>query len=70
MEDEGGDTEGVVIPPEFQQATHSLMKQAKTKHHLSHVRSMISDKEDAMREAESGKANKLSAFSGSEMPKD
>lgn len=67
MEDEGS-SDGVVIPPEFQQATHSLMKQAKTKHHLSHVKSMISDKEDAMREAESGKANKLSAYSGEGMP--
>lgn len=49
---------GVVVPEEFQQQTHELLKNATTKHHLSHIRDRIYEKEDAMRKAEMAKRPK------------
>lgn len=50
--------EGVVIPEEFQQATHELLKKADTKHHLSHIRDRVYAKEDEMRQADDKKKGK------------
>jgi hypothetical protein len=44
--------EGVLVPEEYQKDTHALMQKTTTKHHISHVRSALSEKEDRMREAE------------------
>ena len=49
---------GVVVPEEFQQQTHELLKNATTKHHLSHIRDRIYEKEDAIRKAEMSKKPK------------
>lgn len=50
--------EGVVIPEDFQQATHELLQKADTKHHLSHIRDRVYQKEDEMRQNEHKAANK------------
>jgi hypothetical protein len=59
-QDEAG--AGVVVPEEFQKKTHELMKSAKDKHHVAHVRSMLNSKEDDMRKEEM--KNKPSPASG------
>jgi hypothetical protein len=46
---------GVVIPEEFQQAVHGVLKKATTKHHLNHIRDRVYAKEDEMRKAEESK---------------
>lgn len=46
---------GVVIPEEFQQAVHGVLKQATTKHHLNHIRDRVYAKEDEMRKSEEAK---------------
>ena len=51
QQDEGS-KEGVVIPEDFQQAVHGIVKQATTKHHLSHIRDRVNAKEDEIRKAE------------------
>jgi len=50
--------EGVVIPEEFQQAVHGVLKKATTKHHLNHIRDRVYAKEDEMRKAEEAKKTK------------
>lgn len=55
--------EGVVIPEDFQQATHELLQKADTKHHLSHIRDRVYAKEDEMRQEEM-KKNKKSGTKG------
>ncbi len=50
--------EGVVIPEEFQQAVHGVLKKATTKHHLNHIRDRVYAKEDEMRKAEEAKKSK------------
>jgi hypothetical protein len=47
-----GNSDGVIVPEDFQRQTSSLMQAASTKHHVAHVRSQLSDKEDKMRQAE------------------
>jgi hypothetical protein len=49
---------GVVIPEEFQQAVHGVLKKATTKHHLNHIRDRVYAKEDEMRKAEEAKKSK------------
>lgn len=54
-----GDTDndaGVVIPEEFQQQVHALVKNA-NKHHLAHMRDRIYAREDELRQAENAKQN-------------
>jgi hypothetical protein len=50
--------EGVVIPEEFQQAVHGVLKKATTKHHLNHIRDRVYAKEDEMRKSEEAKKSK------------
>lgn len=69
MEEEASETpeeeskEGVVLPEDFQQKVHEMMKGATTKHHLSHIRESVYQKEDEMRKKESkgknGKEDKM-----------
>ena len=49
---ESENDKGVVIPEEFQQAVHGVLKQATTKHHLNHIRDRVYAKEDEMRKEE------------------
>jgi hypothetical protein len=53
--------EGVVVPEEFQKAVHGVLKQAHTKHHLSHIRDQVYAKEDEMRKEEMKKEKKGSS---------
>jgi hypothetical protein len=50
--------DGVVIPEDFQQEVHGLLKKATTKHHVSHIRDRVYAKEDEMRKAEEAKKSK------------
>lgn len=61
-------TEGVVVPEEFQQKTHELLKGA-TKEHLAHVRDRVYAREDELRNSEmKKKGGKKIDFSTADMP--
>jgi hypothetical protein len=49
--------EGVVIPEEFQQKVHGLLKGA-NKHHLNHVRDRVYAREDELRKEAEAKTSK------------
>ena len=55
---DGNSSEGVVIPEEFQQQVHGMLKSATTKHHLNHIRDRVYAKEDEMRKADEAKKSK------------
>ena len=61
--------EGVLVPEEFQQKAHALIKDAK-KPHLSHLRDRINQREDEIRDTEmkQKKIKSPGAFSTSDMP--
>lgn len=69
-DDNSGDESGVVIPEQFQKDTHALMKSATTKHHVSHIRSRLNEREDEMRKAEQAAEKKAHPenFSKDSMP--
>ena len=65
--DEANDTqsEGVVVPEEFQKQVHALVNKA-PKEHLDHIRARVSAREDELRKEEMSK--KPDKFSTDGMP--
>src|SRR5271154_1651528 len=47
-----GNSDGVLVPEDFQRQTSSLMQAASTKHHVAHVRHQLGEKEEEARKAE------------------
>ena len=63
-------SDAVPVSEKFQQATHKLTSKA-NKHHLSHMRSKINDREDQLREEEMSKKGKKptpDTFTAEDMP--
>ena len=61
------DSNGVVLPEQFQKDAHALISKAHTRHHTAHVRRLVDEKDDEHRKKES--KNKIpNEYSTSEMP--
>lgn len=66
-------SEHVTVPEEFQQKVGECIDMATSKHHLSHMRDRVYQKEDEMRQAEmknKGKGKTPEVMSSADMPEE
>ena len=52
--------DGVLVPEEFQKATHAFMGSVKDKHHVAHVRDRLNDRDSEIMKAEDEKTKSKS----------
>ena len=50
--------DGVLVPEDFQKATHAFMGSVKSKHHVAHVRDRLSERDNELMKAEDAKNKK------------